>query len=165
MTIKKMGPLLVILIVSISNIHLLTDVYAETAYSNITIAENKVSSAFQTLRLAEIEGADISLLVLKLNNAIDLLSLAKIQYSNGDTKSSSENALMSIEECNAIEIEAQAARISAIEDAELKIEQNYYASRIAILIVFFSLLIMWRIIKDYYKKRVLKMKLVVPFET
>ena len=165
MTIKKIGPLLVILIVSLSNIHLLTDIYAETAYSNITLAENKISSAFQAIHLAEIEGADIRFLVYKLNNAIDLLSLAKIQYNNGDTMSSSENALNSLEESNSIEIEAQAARISAIEDAELKIEQNYYVSRIAILIVFFSFLIMWRIIKNYYKNRILKMKLVTPFDT
>ena len=165
MTAKKIGPLLVILIVSVSNIHLLPDIYAEATYSTITLAENKVGSAFLTIHLAEIEGADIRLLVYKLNNAIDLLSLAKKQYNNGDTKSSSENALMSIEESNTIEVEAQEARISAIEHAELKIEQNYYVSRITILIVFFSFLIMWRIIKDYYKNRVLKMKLVGPFDT
>ena len=78
MTIKKIGPLLVILIVSLSNIHLLTDIYAETAYSNITLAENKISSAFQAIHLAEIEGADIRFLVYKLNNAIDLLSLLDV---------------------------------------------------------------------------------------
>ncbi|MBS7631841.1 hypothetical protein KEJ47_09815 [Candidatus Bathyarchaeota archaeon] len=119
-------------------------------------AEAKITNAFKALRVAESKGAEISPLVVKLNDAILLLEEAREAYSNGSLdefkRRTTESSLIS----SSIEAEARVLTERAIRDAEEEFRMLSAYTFLASIITLSSLLLAWRIFKARYKRRILE---------
>lgn len=119
-------------------------------------AEAEITNAFKALRVAESKGAEISPLVVKLNDAILLLEEARKAYSNGSLdevkRRTTESSLIS----SGIEAEAKVLTERAIRDAEEEFRMLSAYTFLASVITLSILLLAWRIFKAHYKRKILE---------
>ncbi len=132
-------------------------------FIEINVAESDIIQGYAAIILAEQNGVDIINLVKDLNEAIDLLSEARIYYGRGDYNA----ALPLVAECkeisNVVWKEATTLHISAVEESEQKFFQSFILTRVSIIIIFFSFVFLWKIFKQAYIKKLLGMKPMVEY--
>ena len=129
----------------------------------INEAERDIIQGYAALILAEQNGVDIINLVKDLNEAIDLLSEARIYYDRGDFNAAFPLVTECKEISNVVWEEASALHFSAVEESEKKYFQNFFLTRVSIFILFFSFVFLWKIFKQAYIKKLLGMKPMVEY--
>jgi len=124
----------------------------------ISKAESRISLAYESTLEAEKAGADISGLLLRLNNGSTLLSKAQMQYRIGNFSEAVNLANQCFDSLNEIEIEADKLRDRAIVERKQEMLISAVGSGLSIGVVVYAGIFGWRFFKDRYYKRVLRMK-------
>jgi hypothetical protein len=133
-------------------------VSSDDAQAAINRAESKMSSAYESVLEAEKAGANVSSLLVKLNNGSALLSKAQMQYRIGNFSEAVSFADQCYDSLNGIETEADGLRDNAIMDRKQRMLISAVGSTLAISAVIFASVFGWRFFKDKFHKRVLEMK-------
>jgi len=131
---------------------------SEEAQVAIGTAESRMSTAYESVLEAERAGANVSSLLLRLNNGSALLSKAQMQYRIGNFSEAVDFANQCFDSLNGIENEANELRDSAVIERKQRMLISAVGSTFAIGAVFYAGFFGWRFFKDKYCKRVLKMK-------
>jgi hypothetical protein len=121
-------------------------------------AEESVTTAFKAVLDAEAAGANVSGLIVELNQAVGLLSEAKIALGNGDFDGAAEDAASVVEVAEQVRDEASSLRASALVHRDLVFNALLVGSSIGVSVFLVFMWFLWRWFKGYYVRRVLGLK-------
>jgi hypothetical protein len=133
-------------------------VSSDEAQAAISRAESRMSLVYRSVLEAEKAGANVSSLLVKLNNGSALLSKAQMQYRIGNFSEAVSFADQCYDSLNGIETEADGLRDNAIMDRKQRMLISAVGSTLAISAVIFVSVFGWRFFKDKFHKRILEMK-------
>ena len=155
----KSGVILFIFIVASASISSMDVVYGQQDMSPaLHDAEGKIVSAFEAVAKAEGNGADVTGLINKMNDACNLLVDARILHHGGDL----EGANLKAVECGVIvesvDAEAQALTLIAAEEAETEAKLTLAYSLTAIIAIILVSFLIWKRFKQHYRKQALGLK-------
>jgi len=130
----------------------------EVAISKIYEAEKSMRQAYEAVLDAEEAGANVSGLLVKLNDAVGLLSEARVAFEAGNFEEATGLASLCMEVCGRAGSQAE----------KLRVEANYahgnmsfwisIGSVFSVSIVVCASLLGYRYFKRWYYRRLLKMK-------
>ena len=126
--------------------------------ATIDEAEQAIAIGFEAALDAEQAGANVSSLLVKLNEGTVLLSAARMALEDGDPDEASRLSGLSIEIGAQVESEALILRTEASNAAHSKFQLYLASSAVAIVIVLLATLFGYRLVKKRYSERLLKMK-------
>lgn len=133
-------------------------VNSDEAQAAISRAESRISVVYESVLEAEGDGADISGLLLKLNNCSALLAKAKMQYRFGNFSEAVSFANQCFDSLSGIEVEADMLKDSVVMEKKQRLLVSAVGSAFAVGAVVYAGIFGWRFFKGKYCKRVLKMK-------
>lgn len=122
------------------------------ASSALTSAEESVVSAYQAVSKAEESGANVSSLLVRLNDAGWFLARAHMAYKSGDFDSALKFATQSQEKLNGFVADADALMKTAIREHYLDFMVNVVGSIIGAIGVICVGFIVWSFLKRKYEK-------------
>jgi hypothetical protein len=122
------------------------------ATSALTNAENTVNSAYQAASKAEESGANVSSLLVRLNEAGLLLNRAHMAFKSGDFDSTLTFATQSQEKLNGFVADADVLRENAIRDNYLDFMINVVGSIIGFAGTVCAGFLVWLFLKRKYEK-------------
>jgi hypothetical protein len=128
------------------------------AQDAINRAESKIGLAYKSVLEAEGAGANVSSLLVNLNNSSTLLSKAQMQNRIGNFSEAVSFANQCYDSLNGIETEADDLRDSAVMLRKQRMLISAVGSISAIGAVLFGSIFGWRFFKSKYCKQVLEMK-------
>ena len=130
----------------------------DVAASALTDSEGVVVSAYQVVLEAEEAGANVSGLLVRLNEAGGFLARARMAYTLGDFDGSVRFADSSSD----IAVEVQNAAVELKDSAFFERVQRMWfmmiGSIFGVILVFFGSFWVWRVFKRRYYRQVLMMK-------
>jgi hypothetical protein len=132
------------------------------AESSIESAEKSVFSAFEAVQQAESCGCNVSDFIVRLNQASDLLVKAK--YLSGTSASDGDVfdlTARSLEIAETVKNEALDLKASVLNQREFIIKVYIIAASLGVAVFLFFMFLLWRWFKEYYKRRILGLKLEV----
>ncbi len=134
---------------------------ADDAQAAISLAESRLQSAYGKVLLAEEAGANVSVLLSKLDSCAGLLSQAHMSYRVGN----SSEALSFADQCIAglygIEAEAGSLRDKAVSDGRQGVLVSSGISALAVIVIAVLSVFGWRFFRKWYSARVMGMRLEV----
>lgn len=123
-----------------------------TAPGDLANAENAVGQAFSTVLAAEQAGANVTELLVRLNDAATFLSQAGMDYRNGDPNTAVQNA----DNASSIASEVNAAAVDAKETASVTGQDALWNvitfSVVGAIVLSLTLFLIWRRYKQNYVK-------------
>jgi methionine-rich copper-binding protein CopC len=130
----------------------------DQAGSKLQAANSAFAQAFNAALDAERAGANVTVLLGRLNVAADLLAQAEMSYSNGDADNTADKADSAL----SIALEVKSDAVS-VENAALVAYQNGFwltvgFSVIGVAVFVFVLFLVWRLVKQSYVKNFLGAK-------
>jgi len=128
------------------------------AASAIEKAEGLMVSAYQAVLEAERAGANVSVLVARLNVAGEGLAQAHISYRLGDFDGAARSADLCSQIGEEVRVEAYGLRGLALEEAGQRFRWTMIGSILGVAIVVGASFLGWRIFKLRYYRRVLGMR-------
>jgi hypothetical protein len=133
--------------------------YSENAdYTLIQSAENAVSSAYDSVLEAESAAANVTQLILDLNEAVTYLSSAENLFRNGDPDDVFELTSRSIEIANIVKNKAAVLRSSALAERDFVSKASFIGSVAGVCVFLAFMLLFWGWFKRHYVRRLLDMK-------
>lgn len=130
----------------------------EEASSAISSAEDALKQAFVAVCDAEKSGANVSSLIVKLNEAEKLLAEAELAYRNVDL----DGAVSKAEACHAIAngvfVDALDLKDLALIDGRVRFSNTVIFSLIGVVVFVAGLILAWMLFKSFYYRKMLKMK-------
>jgi hypothetical protein len=130
----------------------------DEAYNSIQQAEQAVSSAFNAVLKAESAGVNVSELIVRLNEAAENLTYAKILFGNGDFNEAIELTNRSIQTSNSVKEEASSLRGTALSQHDLAIQVSLIGLVVGVPAFLFFMFSLWRRYKAFYTRRISGMK-------
>lgn len=125
---------------------------------SITNADKAVDQAFNAILEAEKAGANVTLLLSQLNEAVSLESQSKVANANGETEEADTQAKNAISISERVEADANSQKILALEESARN-EQLVVTLSIVGMIIFSTVLfIVWRRFKENYAGKMLETK-------
>ena len=121
-------------------------------------AEMAVSSAYVAVLEAERSGANVSVLLIKLNSGGEFLAEARMSYRNGDFGSVVYYADLSVQSVGGLVEEAEGLRALSIDEFKERSFQTVTASSLAVVLIVLGCFVGWRFFKRRYFEKVLRMK-------
>jgi hypothetical protein len=155
MSILKFSSVLIILLVFASQFFVSVTkatVSESEAASALANAEEMVSSAYQAVSKAEESGANVSSLLVRLNEAGWFLARAQVAYNSGDFDSAQKFAAQSQDKLNGFVADANALKETAIKDCYLDFLVNVVGSVIGAISVVCVSFFLWFLLKRRYEK-------------
>jgi len=131
---------------------------AEEAALAIERAEGVVVSGYQIVLEAEQARANISRLLARLNEAGELLALARVSYRVGDFDGAVLFAELCGEIVDGVKVDALGLRNLAVEEAGHRFWWAIIGSIVGVSIIVFLSFLSWFIFKGRYYRRVLEMR-------
>lgn len=125
---------------------------------SIQQAEESVSSAFEVVLDAEIAGANVSRLVVELDEAAGLIVEAKLLLENGMVDEAAEAARLSVEIANGVEDEGLVLKASALAQRDFMFMLSVAGSIIGVPVFLVFMLVLWGWFKRNYERRILSLK-------
>jgi hypothetical protein len=122
------------------------------AASALATSENAVVSAYQTVSKAEEAGANVSSLLVRLNDAGWFLSRAQIAFKSGDFDSALEYAAQCQEKLNGFAADADALKENAIYEHYMDFLVNVAGSIVGAVSIVCVSLISWFFLKRKYAR-------------
>ena len=121
-------------------------------------AEQDLGSAFAKVAAAESAGADISILLDKLEVAGSFISDARLALKIGDYDSVFSSAVSCSNTVNSVVEDAERLSVDAEIDHRARLTTTMVVSGFGVCLLVVFGLYGWRLLKRWYFKRVLKMK-------
>jgi len=122
------------------------------AVSALATAEVAVVSAYEAVLKADEVGANVSGLLVRLNEAGELLTRAHLAYSLGDYDSALDLAVLCEERLGGFVAEADALRGAAIQDHYFDFLVNVVGSILGTIAVIFGGFVAWSYLNRKYAK-------------
>jgi hypothetical protein len=148
---------LILLLASLTSGHLLVT-YGLDETGKTVEADNALKQAFEAVLAAENAGANVSGLMVKLNQAGVFLAQAEMAYRNGDSDKATENAKQCLITLQGVSDEASASRDSALTNNQQVFWQSVTISTIGAVAFLVLLGFIWRWLSRRYLRKLLKMK-------
>ena len=130
----------------------------DEAYSAIHEADNLLQQAFVAVSEAKRSGANISGLLIKLDSAGNFLAEAQICYRNGDFEGAVYSANLSVQSVEGLVEEAEQLKALATAEYRQRSFQTMATSSLAVVAIVLGCAVVWRLFKQRYFEKVLKMK-------
>ena len=118
----------------------------------IAAAEERIVVCYQAVADADKAGANVTVLLVVLNEAGDLLSRAALAYEMGDFDSALDFALQSQERLNGFVVEADVLREAAIQQSYWDFMVNVVGSIVGTVVVICGGFVVWFFLKRRYEK-------------
>jgi hypothetical protein len=148
---------LILLLAGLASRHLpVTYGLGETG--KIVEADNALKKAFETVLTAENAGANVSGLMVKLNQAGAFLAQAEMAYRNGDSAEATENAEQCLTTLQGVSDEASASMDSALANSQQVFWEGVTISTIGAVAFLVVLAFVWRWFSRRYLRKSLRMK-------
>ena len=122
----------------------------DEAVKAIGRADDAVSSAFAVVLDAEKTGANVSRLRGNLNEAVNLLSQAKILLADGDPLTAVQVANLSAETAQSVGSQASSLEASTLAAHEVALRITLAGSSIGIVVFLSSMFLLWRWFRRRY---------------
>jgi len=154
-SVRKFSFALMMLLVFVSQFYVSVtsaQVSQNEASSALTSAEESVVSAYQAVSKAEESGANVSSLLVRLNEAGWFLALAHMAYKSGDFDSALKFARQSQEELNGFVDDADALRKTASQEYYWGFMVNVVGPIIGAIGIICCSFIVWFLLKRKYEK-------------
>ena len=129
-----------------------------SAASDVAMAEADVVSAYEAVLEAEQVGADVSALLVRLNDASESLAEAEVAYRLGDFNESVRLADLCSAISEEVKSEAGELRLQAYGAWYFDMWLKIAGSLVGVVVVGLGGFWAWRVFKRRYYRRVLKMK-------
>lgn len=133
----------------------------DVAVSAIDRAEATMVSAYDAVLQAEQAGADVSDLLVRLNDAGGLLSEAHIAYGLGDFDEAVSLASLCSEMGEAIKTDAEELRLETHGPWVMRLWLTLTSSLVGVAVVVFAGFFGWGYVRKRYVRKVLEMKVEV----
>jgi len=130
----------------------LAEVSQDQAASALANAEQAVTSSYQAVLKAEDSGANVSSLLVRLNEAGWFLARAHLAYDSGDFDSTLGFATQSQDKLNDFVAEANALRETAIQEYYMDFIVNIVGSILGAIGVVCVGFVVWFFLKRKYEK-------------
>jgi hypothetical protein len=124
----------------------------DQAASALANADSAVTLSYQAALKAEDFGANVSSLLVRLNDAGGLLSRAHLAYNSGDFDSAQRLAAQSQEKLNGFVAEANALRETAIHEYYMDFIVNIIGSVLGAISIVCIGFFVWFLLKRKYEK-------------
>lgn len=132
--------------------------YYREVTATVSEAEQAIAAGFEGALDAEQAGADISSLLVKLNEGADLLSAAQMALEDGDSEEAARLSDLSREIGAQVEAEALILREEAVNAAFNKYRLYLIISAVAIVIVVLATFLAYRFLRKRYGGQALELK-------
>lgn len=129
-----------------------------SATSAIEMAETDSIAAYEAMLAAEQVGADVSNLVVQLNDAVGRLAEAEVAYRLGDFNESVRLAGLCSELSGDVKDEARELQVQASGAQAFERQIRIAGSAVSMVVVGLGGFWSWRVFKRRYYRRVLAMK-------
>jgi hypothetical protein len=149
--------LVVVFLFCLSTPHVFA-VDGDEAQDAINSAESQLNLVYGAVLEAESVGADVSGLLVKLNNSSVLLSEAVNQYRIGNFSEAKVFAVQCFDSLNGVDVEADVLRDGAVFARKQLLFVSAIESAFGIGIVLYVGFFGWRFFRKKYYRRVLEMK-------
>jgi hypothetical protein len=131
---------------------------ADEASSSVAAADVAVRQAFNATLDAERAGANVSGLILRLNEAGDALVEAENALRDGDTSAAAGNASLCIDIAENVSSDADALKTSASAEARTVFWASLAFSVVSIAVFAVALVLVWGWFKRRYAGKILSLK-------
>jgi hypothetical protein len=131
---------------------------ADEASSSVGEADVAVRRAFNATLEAEGAGANVSGLIVRLNEAGGILTEAEIALGNGNSSEAASKAVQCIGIAQSVKSDADVLKASALEKARTVFWASLAFSVVGIVAFVVVLMLVWRWFKRGYARRMLGMK-------
>jgi hypothetical protein len=131
---------------------------ADDASTSVQQADVAVRQAFNATLEAERAGANVSGLIVRLNEAGDALAAAENALRTGDSSGAANNASLCIGIAENVQSDANTLKTSALNDAPTTFWVDLTFSVVSIAVFVVVLMLVWRRFKRGYSVKVLGMK-------
>lgn len=130
----------------------------DSAASAVAQAESDMASGFDVVLEAERVGADVSVLLVRLNGAGESLAEAEVAYKRGDFNESVRLAGICSVTSEEVKSEAEELWVQAYGQKSLNLGLRAAGSLVGMVTVGVGSVWAWRVFKRRYYRGVLKMK-------
>jgi len=130
----------------------------DEASRSIQWADEAVSSAFEAVLEAEAAGANVSELIMKLNEAVGFLAEASVLVENGEFGRIIEVTNRSVDIAKDVEAEASSLRVSALSHRDFVFKVSLVGSIGGVLSFLFLMFFLWRRFRGFYARRILSLR-------
>lgn len=148
---------LILLLAGLASRHLLVT-YGLGETGKIVEADNALKKAFATVLTAENAGANVSGLMVRLNQAGAFLAQAEMAYRNGDSAEATENAEQCLTTLQGVSDEASASMDSALANSQQVFWEGVTISTIGAVAFLVVLAFVWRWFSRRHLRKSLRMK-------
>jgi len=131
---------------------------ADEASSSVGEADVAVRRAFNATLDAERAGANVSGLILRLNEAGGILAEAEIALKDGNSSEAASKAGQCIRIAQSVKSDADVLKASALDEAQTVFWTSLTFSVVGIVVFVVVLALVWRWFKGGYVRRMLSMK-------
>jgi len=130
----------------------------QEATAAIAQAEEALTVAYHSVLEAEKAGANVSSLLIKLNNAANLILDASIFHKKRDFAGAVQNATLSSQLSEQVKVEAPYLRELALLNNAWRFGWTLWGSIIGAVVVVTCSFLGWRVFRKRYLRKMLKMK-------
>ena len=131
---------------------------SDLTISKLQAANSAIEVAYQAVLDAESDGADVSGLLVGLNNGAELLSKARMAFDIADFDEILGYVESASEVGNEIVIESELLKIEAVNARDLNSWTLLVISAIGVLVVAVASVLGYRLFKNHYYKQLSKKK-------
>jgi hypothetical protein len=131
---------------------------ADEASSSVGEADVAVRRAFNATLDAERAGANVSGLIVRLNEAGEILAEAEIALGNGNSSKAAGKAVQCIGIAQSVKSDADVLKASALDEAQTVFWASLTFSVVGIAVFVVVLMLVWRWFKRGYVEKMLGMK-------
>jgi len=131
---------------------------ADEASTSVGDADVAVRQAFNATLDAERAGANVSGLILRLNEAGRILTEAEIALGNGNSSEAASKAVQCIGIAESVKSDADVLKASALDGARTVFWMSLTFSVVGIAVFVVVLMLVWRWFKGGYVRKMLGMK-------
>lgn len=135
---------------------------SDAASSAIDQAENSVRQAFVVVLRAEGAGANVSGLLVRLNAGEQLIVAANTALQNGDDLGARSLSSDCSNLMGNLTTDAESLRADAETATQTRLFWTFSVASIGLALLFSIGLVVWRLLRSFYLKRLMKMQVEVP---
>ena len=131
---------------------------ANEGSTSIQQAYDTISSAFEAVLKAESAGANVTNLIIKLDEAAGCLSDANVLLMNGGSGDIDELTERSVEIAGEVKNEAQVLQANTLSNRDYIFKISVIESLVGVPAFLLCMILFWRWFKSYYTHKIMSLK-------